>query len=142
MPKQIIFVRHGDTPYNSKDPRKNRMMGWIDHVGLSDQGKADAKKTADKLKNYQIDCVYHSDFLRTAETAAIITAQLGLTSSPTHSLRERNLGSFANQTVHEVITTRPADWAKFLDHYDPDWNGLEGESLRDVYNRFHLFMLE
>lgn len=137
MPQRLIFVRHGETAYNSRDHKTNRMMGWAhDHVGLSDQGRGDALAVAAKLKNYHIDYIYHSDLKRTSETAAIITQELGMTSIPTVGLRERNLGTFAELTAYEVMTTRPHDWAKFLDHYDPNWNGLAGESLRDVHIRF------
>ena len=143
MPKQIIFVRHGHTANNSTDHKENRLMGWDDdHVELSEQGKIDAMETAKKLKSYHIDATYHSDLIRTTETAEIITSQLALTSSPAFGIRERNLGNFANLTMHEIKTNRPSDWAKFLDHFDPDWNGLGGESLRDMYNRFDSFMHE
>jgi len=139
MPQRLIFVRHGHTPFNSTD-HHSRFMGWDDHVGLSNQGKQDALSTSSKLHSYQIDSVYHSDFIRTTETVAIITHELGLTSTPTHHLRERNLGNFDGHTVKEIMETRPADWTKFLDHADQDWNGLAGESLRAVNARFDQFM--
>lgn len=116
-------------------------MGWDDdYAGLNDLGIEDAKNTASKLTQYHIDAVYHSDLIRTSETAIIITKQLKLTSIPTPYLRERNLGNFANHTMHEIKVNRPHDWDKFLDHADADWNGLQGESLRDVCNRFDSFI--
>lgn len=142
VPKQIIFVRHGHTANNSLDPKLNTFMGWDDYAGLSDQGRIDAQKTAVKLKDMHIDAVYHSDLIRTTETATIITKELGLISTPTKYLRERNLGNFADLTAYHIKTTRPSDWAKFFDHADADWNGLRGESLRDVSNRFDAFMRE
>jgi len=143
MPAKLIFVRHGHTPNNSIDHSSNRLMGWADdHVGLSISGQQDAKDTAAKLKTQRIDYIYHSDLIRTTETATIITQELGMVSTPTPYLRERNLGNFANLTMHEIKTNRPADWAKFLDHKDPDWNGLAGESLRDMHKRFDAFLRE
>lgn len=116
-------------------------MGWVDDTaGLSEQGKQDAKSTAAKLASYQIDATYYSDLLRTTETANIITSTLQLSGQPTHLLRERNLGNFAGRTYHDIKTNSHADWDKFLDHHDPDWNGLEGESLRDMHKRFDQFM--
>ena len=115
-------------------------MGWHDHVGLSPQGQLDAKKTAQKLKQYPIDFAFHSDFIRTSETAKIISDEIGMAITPTHYLRERNLGNFAELTMGEIKANRPDDWAKFLDHHDPDWNGLEGGSLWDVSDRFHKFV--
>lgn len=142
MPKQLIFVRHGHTLHNSTDHAHNRLMGWNDHVGLSDQGYQDARRTAEKLQKYHIDYAFHSDFIRTTETAKIISEITGIAPIPTTYLRERNLGNFAELTMGEIKLNRPQDWAKFLDHHDPDWNGLEGESLRDVSNRFHTFLTE
>lgn len=137
MPKQLIFVRHGHTANNSTDHKENRLMGWADDsTGLSDQGIQDAQSTASKLSSYHIDSIYYSDLRRTTQTATIITSSLGLTAKPTQLLRERDLGNFAGLTSHEIKTKRPADWDKFLDHHDPDWNGLEGESLRHVHARF------
>jgi broad specificity phosphatase PhoE len=116
-------------------------MGWDDdYAGLNDLGVEDAKITASKLAQYHIDAVYHSDLIRTSETASIIANQLQLVSLPTTSLRERNLGNFSGFTMHEIKVSRPHDWDKFLDHADVDWNGLGGESLRDVHNRFDKFI--
>lgn len=141
MPSRLIFVRHGHTKNNSKDDHTNRMMGWVnDVVGLSDQGKEDALATARKLESYHIDTIYHSDLLRTTETSEIICSHLQMPSEPSLGIRERNLGNFADRTAHDIKQSRPQAWDKFLDHADPDWNGLEGESLRDVHMRFHNFM--
>jgi broad specificity phosphatase PhoE len=140
MAKRLLIVRHGSTAYNSKDDKANRFIGWQDDVGLSDQGKLDALKTASKLKHYQIDAVFHSDLRRSHETCLIISRELNLPATPTPYLRERNLGNFAGFTHHEIKQTRPSDYAKFLDHHDPDWNGLEGESLREVSQRFASFL--
>jgi len=137
MPNKIILVRHGHTPNNFADHRA-RMMGWTDDTtGLSDAGRLDATATATKLKSYRIDAAYHSDLLRTSETAQIISETLQIQITPTPLLRERNIGNFAGHTHHELKESRPTDWAKFLDHHDLDWNGLAGESLRDVHTRFH-----
>lgn len=141
MPKQLIFVRHGHTANNSTDHKLNRLMGWDDdHFQLNKQGRLDAQETASKLKHCHIDAVYHSDLVRTTETADIITRKLGIVATPSFSIRDRNLGNFANLTMHEIKVNRPHDWDKFLDHHDSDWNGLEGESLRDIHKRFDQFM--
>lgn len=137
MPSKIIFVRHGHTPHNSTDHKANRLMGWDhDHVGLSEEGRLDAAVTASKLKNYPIDAAYYSDLKRTTETAEIITNILGIGATPSELIRERNLGSFAEHTMHDLKVNRTQEWEKFLDHHDPDWQIPGGESLRDVHARF------
>ncbi len=110
-------------------------MGWNDHVGLSPQGRRDALTTAKKLQNYQINAAYHSDLLRTRETAEIISRHLKIHSTPNQLLRERDLGNFANLTPHQIMLDRPDDWSKFIDHHDITWNGLNGESLHHVHQR-------
>ncbi len=137
MPKAIIFVRHGETTNNVE----GRLMGWVrDYAHLTEKGKGEAAKVAQTLLDYQIDHIYHSDLIRTAETAEIICKALGKESEPTMYLRERNLGNFADRTWDDIKTNSPADFTKFLDHADADWNGLEGESLRDMHERFQQFL--
>ncbi len=112
-------------------------MGWdSDHVGLSAEGRLDAQITAAKLSKYSLDAIYYSDLRRTSETAEIITNILGISATPNVLIRERNLGSFAEHTMHDLKVNRSKEWEKFLDHHDPDWTIPGGESLRDVHTRF------
>jgi len=136
MPKRLIFARHGETPYNLE----GRLMGWKSDVGLTANGRRHAKEVAAKLKDYHIDYIYASDLRRATETATIIANALTLTPLPTAGLRERNLGNFAERTWEDIQTNSATDWDKFLDHFDPDWNGLAGESLRDMHARFDHFL--
>lgn len=137
MPKQLIFVRHGETTHN----KQKKLMNWSHDVGaLSELGKEEAALVGIKLKQFHIDKMYVSDLLRTRETGEIIAAQTGLKPIMTKYLRERDLGIFGDLTLDEIKTKWPDHHAKFFDHTDIDWNGLEGESLRDVHNRFREFL--
>lgn len=137
MPKQLIFVRHGETTHN----KAKKLMNWAHDVGsLSDLGKAEAAQVGAKLKQFHIDTMYVSDLLRTRETGEIISTQTGLKPVLTKYLRERNLGIFGDLTLDEIKTKWPDRHSKFFDHEDIDWNGLEGESLRDVHDRFREFL--
>jgi broad specificity phosphatase PhoE len=139
MPQQLIFVRHGETTNNVE----GRLMGWEhDYAHLTKQGQEDAKQTAKNLAGYKIDHIYHSDLIRTTETAAIICKALGRQSEPTHYLRERNLGTFADRTWQDLRENSPAEFAKFIDHEDAEWNGLKGESLNDMAKRFNEFLAQ
>lgn len=136
MSKRLIFVRHGETPHNIE----GRLMGWSSDVGLTDKGREDAATTAAKLKEYQIDHMYVSDLRRARESGEIISQILNMKPTLTHGLRERNLGIFAEKTWAELKTNHAEHFTKFLDHHDPNWNGLEGESLQDMHQRFDQFL--
>lgn len=140
MPKQIIFIRHGETPYNAA----HKFMNWETDAGLTKQGIEQANIVGKRLKNYHIDAVYVSDLRRAAETAAIVEQHIGLTPLHEKLLRERNLGKFGGLTVSEIKEQYADEFKQWINHYDLDWNGLEGESLKDVHTRFHalLAMLE
>lgn len=139
MPQTIILVRHGETDLN----KSHRLMNWSHDVGtLTDQGQKEAAIVGNKLKEYRIDAMYASDLRRTRETAAIIATHVSLTPVLTPSLRERNLGIFGDHTFDELNAKWPDKVAKFLDHSDQEWNGLEGESLRDVQTRFDVFLTD
>ena len=137
MPKQLIFVRHGETIHN----REKRLMNWAHDVGeLSEQGRLEAAEVGRKLKELTIDAMYVSDLLRTRQTAEIIARETGLKPIHTQYLRERNLGNFGDLTPDEIKAKWPGQFEQFVDHSNIDWNGLMGESLRDVHTRFREFL--
>ncbi len=139
MPKKIILVRHGETDHN----KTKRLMNWTNDVGsLTDKGREEANQVGARLKNYDIDAIYVSDLRRTRETAAEIAKHIKVEQKLAHGIRERNLGIFGDLTFDEIKEKWPEKFEKFIDHYDKDWNGLEGESLSDVHNRFNAFLSE
>ena len=69
----LILVRHGQSIWNLE----NRFTGWVD-VDLNDNGRAQAKKAGDliKEKKINIDLYYSSFQLRAKNTLKIIQEQL------------------------------------------------------------------
>lgn len=132
MPAKIIFVRHGETPHNSD----GKLIGWRTDIPLSDDGRQDALRSAAKLRHYKIDIIYHSDMLRTTETAHIISAELGLTTTAEQLLRERDLGEFDGHSLAELKAKNPEWVERFFDHADCSWCTPGGESLSSVHIRF------
>lgn len=63
----IYFVRHGETDYNLK----GITQGQLD-IPLNQTGIEQARKVAQKLKNYKIDMIYCSPLVRAKKTAEII----------------------------------------------------------------------
>ncbi len=64
---RLLFVRHGETEWN----RKGQFQGQID-IPLNENGKEQARKAAEFLKDVQIDFAFSSPLLRPKETAEII----------------------------------------------------------------------
>lgn len=63
----ISFIRHGMVH------NPNRIIyGRLPHFHLSEQGREDAKKAAEALKNSHLQALYCSPLLRTRQTARII----------------------------------------------------------------------
>lgn len=139
MPKKIILVRHGETDHN----KTKRLMNWANDIGsLTDKGREEANQVGARLKNYDIDAVYVSDLRRTRETAAEIAKHIKIEQKLAHGIKERNLGIFGDLTFDEIKEKWPEKFEKFIDHYDKDWNGFEGESFNDVCKRFDSFLQE
>src|SRR5690348_4738788 len=130
MPKQLIFIRHGETTHN----KLKKFMNWANDIGtLSITGREEAGQVGQRLKELSIHAMYASDLRRTRETVEIIQTYLSVEPIFTKSLRERDLGLFGDLTYEEVKTKWPDKAIKFFDHADIAWNDLEGEALQDVH---------
>jgi len=64
---KLILVRHGETIDNKKRLVQGHRQGE-----LSDVGKEQAKKVAERLKDEKIDYIFSSDLRRAADTAKVI----------------------------------------------------------------------
>lgn len=69
---KIYLVRHGQSEGNKYN------MTQTSITPLSPEGKVQAEKVAKRLKELPIDILYSSPFLRTKETAEIISKEIGL----------------------------------------------------------------
>ncbi len=64
----IILVRHGESIANFKDISQGKGDDWAD-TSLSEKGKEQALKVAERLKSEKIDVIYSSDLKRAVQTA-------------------------------------------------------------------------
>ena len=71
---RVFLVRHGATVLTSED----RFAGATD-VDLSAEGRAQATRLAERLRDDDMAAVYCSPLRRTRDTAALIAAPHGLT---------------------------------------------------------------
>ena len=97
----LILVRHGQSIWNFE----NRFTGWVD-VDLNDNGRAQAKKAGDLIKQQKvnIDLYYSSLQLRAKNTLKIIQEQLDgyKKVKSAWQLNERHYGSLTGLDKDEM----------------------------------------
>lgn len=93
----FCLIRHGRTDWN----HEGRLQGRI-NIPLSEEGRLQAFRTAEKLRNETWDQLISSDLCRAHETGRIIAAILGIPFSLDCRLRERHMGSLEGMTLDQI----------------------------------------
>ena len=107
---RVFMVRHGATVLSAED----RFAGATD-VELSDEGREQTRRLADRLSDEKIVAVFASPLGRTVETAQILAAPHKLEVQTRDGLREINHGRWEQMTRREVEEKFPeeaAEWEK------------------------------
>lgn len=127
---RLLLVRHGETEWN----RMSRFQGVKD-IPLNDNGKQQAQKTADFLKDVTIDFAVTSPLLRPKETAEIILQNhpnISLTTKK--DLEEISHGLWEGKLEKEIEAEYPGllnEWKEKPETVQmPD-----GENLEQVWER-------
>jgi probable phosphoglycerate mutase len=94
---RLILVRHGESVGNSE----NRLQGHTDY-DLTPKGLAQARLTAERLRELGTSCVYTSPLLRAANTARIIATVLECEAIDLPGVREYDFGELAGSTYAEL----------------------------------------
>jgi len=108
MPTRVYLVRHGATILSAED----RFAGETD-VDLSDKGRAQLRKLADRLSEEPLCAVYASPMRRTLESAGILAAPHRLTVQAVPGLREISHGRWETKTRREVEALWPDEYARW-----------------------------
>jgi broad specificity phosphatase PhoE len=110
--RRLVLWRHGRTEWNAT----GRFQGQLDPP-LDDEGRTQAVRAAPHLVAAGLSpddtVVVSSDLSRAAETAATLTALLGVPLRLDERLREHGMGSWEGLTRDEVAARFPeqfADW--------------------------------
>jgi probable phosphoglycerate mutase len=123
MPNTRVFlVRHGATTLTTED----RFAGATD-IPLSDAGRDQVRRLAERLSGESITAVFASPLGRTIETASILAKPHSLPVQPVDGLREISHGHWEQLTRHEVEQQFPEE----ADEWDRDpftFAPLGGES--------------
>ena len=108
MATRIYLVRHGATHLTAED----RFSGAVG-VDLSDEGRHQVRRLADRLANDGIAAVYCSPLSRTVETADILAKPHRLTPVRYDGLREISHGRWEGLTRREVEQRFPDEYASW-----------------------------
>ena len=128
----MFLVRHAATLNNVARPPKIQGLG--EDVGLSDEGREQAKKTAEFLADQQITRALSSPLARAMETATIIAQPHGLTPSPVHPIHEVDVGRWEGGSWVDIESEEPEAYRQFVT--DPARYGYAGgENLTQVQQR-------
>jgi broad specificity phosphatase PhoE len=107
---RVFLVRHGATVLSAED----RFAGVTD-VELSEEGREQARRLADRLSGEKIAAVYASPLGRTVETARILAAPHDLQVQTCDGFREISHGHWEGMKRREVEEKFPeemAEWEK------------------------------
>lgn len=127
---ELLLIRHGETDFN----RALRFQGHVD-VPLNVQGRAQAERLAERLRDEPIDGLVSSDLRRARETAEPLLRQRpGLALATDAAWREQGFGVIEGLTAQEIRQQHPPLWQSWLRH-DPDDAPPGGESARDFHAR-------
>jgi len=129
---QLVLVRHGESEWNAK----GLWTGWTD-VNLSENGREEARKAGDLLKDIHFDFAYTSALKRAQQTLQEIKQITGQKEIPTvedKALNERDYGDMTGKNKWEVKEQiGEEEFQKIRRSWD--YPPLNGESLKMVYER-------
>ncbi|HTD53147.1 MAG TPA: histidine phosphatase family protein [Thermoanaerobaculia bacterium] len=108
MSTRVFLVRHGATELTSEDA----FAGETD-VALSDTGRDQAGKLAQRLAHESIAAFYASPLSRTMDTAKILAAPHGLSVTPAPGLKEISHGHWEGQRRATVEKLYPEEYARW-----------------------------
>lgn len=128
----LALVRHGKSEWNAK----GLWTGWTD-IPLIDEGREEAEKAAQELKDIHFDCAFTTKLSRAQETLEIIKTNLNQTDVKTienEALNERNYGDYTGKNKWDIQKeVGEEQFKKMRRGYDVPLPN--GETLKDVYNR-------
>jgi probable phosphoglycerate mutase len=124
----IYLVRHGATLWN----KMGIWQGQRD-VELDEEGISQAKATAERFKNMEIDGMYTSVLQRAIKTAEIINQYHNLQIKKDPDLSECDIGNWDGKKLEEILL----NYKEQLEYWHKDiWAVVDGvEALGDVQRR-------
>jgi broad specificity phosphatase PhoE len=105
---RLIFVRHGETPWNVTLQYQGQ-----GNVPLNERGQEQARRAAARLARYEVAALYSSDIVRAWQTAEIVGEALRLAPQAMPELREIDVGQWEGLTPEELYRRFPDHMAEY-----------------------------
>lgn len=128
---EIYVVRHGQTDFNIKKV----FQGHID-IPLNEVGKEQAKETALKFKNIDVDMILASPLQRTLQTAEPISQITGVPITIEERLIERSFGDMEGKQNREDCNI------KMMLDYEKNYDLEHIEPIQSLFKRIYDFLDE
>jgi len=128
MEKNIYLIRHGQSEEN------------VDHVARGDRalltegGRAQAMTVAERVARLEVTSLISSPFVRTFETASVISARIGLPVEQSELFREWN-GPSVYLGKHEDHPERAAARVAIMNKTDRDFRHSDEETFAELHER-------
>ena len=97
MSARLLLIRHAHHDYIGR-----AIAGWLPGISLSAQGRKQAAALPGRLATAGITAICSSPLERALETAAPLSASLGLPVEIREGLREINFGEFTGRTMMDL----------------------------------------
>lgn len=99
---RLLLIRHGRSTWNAA----KRIQGCADPP-LDEVGREQARRLAQRLREYPPVALYTSPLQRAQETAEIIGQALGVPVVPDERLKEYDVGDITGLTWEQVVEQHP-----------------------------------
>ncbi|BCN32257.1 histidine phosphatase family protein [Anaeromicropila herbilytica] len=126
---RIYLVRHGESVGNKQD----LMYGHTDYP-LTNKGIEDAKKVAEKLKDFDFSICYTSELQRAFHTAEYIVGNREVEVNRLKNLNEQYMGDFENITFKDLMIKYPKEANGMIQNWIEN-APVNGETFDELYNR-------
>jgi len=100
-PNKLYLVRHGEAEQNVAHILNSDLNN--NHYHLTENGREQVEKTAKELRDKKVDYIFCSPFLRTKETAEIISKDLGVEIIFDDRLSEFGVGDFEGKNQEDFM---------------------------------------
>jgi phosphoserine phosphatase len=104
----VYLARHGESDWNVE----RRWQGHTDRP-LTDRGREQAERLAERLADIELDAIYASDLRRAWETAEAVARPRGVEVVRVPELREVHVGSWSGLTRDECSERFPDAFARW-----------------------------
>lgn len=123
----LLLVRHGQTPTTGQ-----LLPGRTPGLHLSDTGRDQAARVAQRLTELPLTALYSSPLERTRETAQATADATGLPVIEDHGLLELDVGDWTGQKLSDL--SRQPEWHT-VQHEPASFTFPGGESFQDMLDR-------